>query len=459
VIVWLAVLCIAAVSTLLAVLDPLVGLAFGTVLGLGLLLFRRYGLRMGAWYLILITLPIREPLSVDVIGTKTLYFGDLLLYLLGGVILWENGIRRVWSRSPAMRIGLAILVISAVGLYASPRPLWAVAAIQRIVGQILVLYLARTLIRSSDRAVTSLLLFLVGMIPAIVYGFFQAAIPVAAHNYPDWSDVPFAYDAAGTPLIRIFSTYDHPLHFSQALSMALGLAIGLFPLLRRPSMRLFLLVVGAASVMCNLFTYSVSGIVGAIAAVGTALFIERPRALVLVPVLLAVGLVLAPDALTLRITGLLDGSSTSGLARIISFQQGLGALLDHPIVGVGWGGISELQEGEYRIAREGTLPAAPENYFLYRVVALGVPGGLLYIALAVHFLRKFRRSGPSMSSGGNGGVRWPRTAILACGAAFYVQGMFLPVGSVPNNYFLWLLIGLAESAADAPGPQGRGGES
>jgi hypothetical protein len=64
-----------------------------------------------------------------------------------------------------------------------------------------------------------------------------------------------------------------------------------------------------------------------------------------------------------------------------------------------------------------------------------------------------------MSSGGNGGVRWPRTAILACGAAFYVQGMFLPVGSVPNNYFLWLLIGLAESAADAPGPQGRGGES
>jgi hypothetical protein len=444
---WLVALGVAAGATGVAVLSPVAAALLAMGLTAGALLFRLHGGRLGTWYLMLFLLPVSEPLGWDLVGTKTVYVGDLLLFGLFAIVLWDEGVRDLWRRSPVFRVGIGILFVSVLGLYGSPQPTWGIAAIRRILGQIAVLVLARRLVRTGEAAVASLTVFLVGMVPAIVYGFQQSTIPVEAGYFPDWADVPLAYDASGRPRVRIFSTYDHPLHLSQALSMAVGLAVGLLAVVRGTVARLSLLGLAAAAALCNQYTYSVSGMIGVATAVVMALVVGRRRRVVaLVPVLFVAWLALAPEALVVRVTGLLTGATTSAPARIITYQQGLRAWLDHPLIGVGWGGISRLGQGEYQMSREKTVPPAPENYFLYRMVALGIPGAILYGALVVLFLRNCRRSAAPRPESG---TPWPRSAILAAGAAFWVQGMFLPVGSIPNNYMLWLLLGLSESMWEA----------
>lgn len=447
---WGLVIATAALATALAAIAPLPSLVAVFAVAIGVGLVRSHGATRGLFYLFIGLLPLREPLGFDVAGTKTIHSIDFLIYGLAAVQLRENGVVHLWRRSPVFRIGVAILLLSVAGVYGSPEPFWELAAIQRIVGELATFYVARCLVRSGAEARTVLLAFAMGMAPAILYGFQQSTIPVNAANFPSWAEVPLAYDASGRARVRIFSTFDHALHFSQALAMTTGLGIGLLASFRSHLRRFVLVVVAVAAALCNQYTYSVSGILGTGAAVFVALLTGRSRRWLLVfPFLAVTLLVLAPEALRVRVTDLVSGTSTTALARIITYRQGMRAFLEHPIRGVGWGGISELTKGDYQIARSEMVPTGPENYFLFRMVAMGIPGLLLYGALPFLFLRDCRRP----RGAGDAAHAFPRAAILAAVAAYWVQGMFMPSGSYPNNYVLWLLLGLAESMREVSRPE------
>jgi O-antigen ligase len=119
--------------------------------------------------------------------------------------------------------------------------------------------------------------------------------------------------------------------------------------------------------------------------------------------------------------------------------QALSILRDRPITGVGWGGIRSKLEHEYRVARGTAIAYAAENYFLQRGMALGFPGLLLYVGLFVLFFRKALRS-----RGDAPDAMWPRIAILAGGAAFYMQAQAVPGTQATANYVLWFLFAVAE---------------
>ncbi len=441
---WVLALGSATIVTLGAAFAPfhagIAILALGTA---GFLLWR-YGGRLGSWYLFLILLPIREPLGFDIVGTTTIPLGDFVLYALLAVIAWENGFRDLWRRSPILRIGVVILLLSAIGLYGSPLPRWGIAALRRIFGQVAIFYVARHLVRTGEHAVTSLVVFLAGMIPAILYGFYQSTTPVELTNYEDWRDTALAFEATGEARVRVTSTYDNPLHFSQGLSMAVGMCVGLWHLPLRRIGRALLLAIGAAAAMCNQYTYSVSGILSTLAAGLTGLSLGRRRWLAVVfTLLLVLSIAAAPAALVDRVTGLMTGSSISGVVRIITYQQGFRAFLDHPVLGLGWGGISRLSGDEYQMSWSRAVAPAPENYFFYRLVALGIPGLALYVLLLGLFLRNC--FAPLPGPEGAAGIPWPRAAILAAAAGFYVHGMLIPDGGASNNYMLWLLFAISET--------------
>lgn len=443
---WGLVVATAALATALAAIAPLPSLVAVLAVAIGVALVRSHGAARGVFYLFIGLLPLREPLGFDVSGTKTIHTIDFLLYGLAAAVLREHGVVHLWRRSPILKIGAAILLLSVAGVYGSPQPFWELTGIQRVVGELATFYVARCLIRSGAEARTVLLAFAVGMLPAILYGFRQSTMPVDAGTFPSWAEVPLAYDVGGRARVRIFSTFDHALHFSQALAMTTGLAIGLLASIRGHLRRFALVVVAGAAALCNQYTYSVSGVLGTGAAVFVALLTGRSRRWLLVfPFLFVVLLALAPEALRVRVTDLVSGTSPTALARIITYRQGMRAFLDHPIRGVGWGGIAELTKGEYQIARSEMVPTGPENYFLFRMVAMGIPGLLLYGALPFLFLRDCRRP----RGAGEAARAFPRAAVLATAAAYWVQGMFMPSGSYPNNYVLWLLLGLAESMREA----------
>jgi O-antigen ligase len=235
--------------------------------------------------------------------------------------------------------------------------------------------------------------------------------------------------------MRAFSTFDHTLHFSQALSMGFGLAAGLLFSTRSFALRLFCVATAAAAGLCNQVTYSVSGVIGTAAAAVTVVLGQRRRWLMLaLPVLLFVAILVAPSALFERINHLATGRSISTVVRMVTYRAGIQSFVEHPLVGIGWSGIPELKEN---FITDKSLPPAPENFFLHRAVAIGAPGLFLFVALVVVFARNWRRSAGIDPS-------WPRLAVLAGFVAYFSQAMFFPGENYANNYFLWVLLALAE---------------
>jgi hypothetical protein len=445
---WGLVVATAAFATAAGTIAPRVSLVMTLGLATAFGLVRRFGTQRGVFYLFLGTLPIREVLGIDVVGTKTLYPTDFLLYGLAAAVVRQYGLRSVWHRSAVLKIGTAVLALSVLALYGSPRPVWELAAIQRTVGQIGTLYVARCLVRSGAEAKRMLLAYVVGMVPAIVYGFYQSTIPVDVGTFPSWSEAPIAYEASGRARIRIFSTFDHSLSFSQALALATGISFGLLAATEGPLRRGALAAVAGAAAVCNQYTYSVSGLLGTAAGAFVGLLAGRSRRWLFVfPAAFVAWVVLTPDALRVRVMDLVSGQSNTALARIVTYRAGMRAFLDHPIRGVGWGGIGDLNKGEYQIARARMVPVGPENYFMFRMVALGIPGLLLFGALPFLLIRGCRR--PRGVHLGVAARAWPRAAVLGGAAGYWIHGMFHPSSNYPNDCVHWLLLGLAESTREA----------
>ena len=109
------------------------------------------------------------------------------------------------------------------------------------------------------------------------------------------------------------------------------------------------LAAGAAVLaFANYCTFSVTAIVAMGAAVAGAGLTMRGRVrLLLLPALLAAILISTPRAIYWKVGLILTGDSTSSLARIITYQRTFQAVQDHPLTGIGWGGLSARVQQDY----------------------------------------------------------------------------------------------------------------
>jgi O-antigen ligase len=402
----------------------------------------RYGAREGFWYLLLITIPLRQPLAVDLHGTVSLYLTDVLLFALFADVVVRGGLERVWRSSTVLKIGAAILLISLPGLLTATRFFWGVASVYRIAMQIALFVVAADVVRSGRQATRTLAAILVGLAAPVVYGLYQASLPFGS-NLPDWASQQAAWDLAGHKVLRVYSTFDHTLRFSHYLSIGFGLALGLaFSNLRRLWKGL-LLTIGAAAAYCNLFTYSLGGVVGMMSAVVATLVLSRRRALALLPLLVVPIILLSPAALVRRADRVLSGEATTVVARMVTYRQSLMIMRDHPLLGAGWGSIRSLLENRYLLTRSNVVAFGAENYFLQRGTALGLTGLALYVALCVLFFVNVVRRTPRREG------TWPRAALLVGGVALYVQAQTFPATNAVSNYALWIMFALAENMARA----------
>ncbi|MFH1688995.1 MAG: O-antigen ligase family protein [Candidatus Eisenbacteria bacterium] len=399
----------------------------------------KFGPHEGLWYLLLASIPLREPLSIDIVGTTSVFPTDVLLFVLLAMAIMREGLRTTWRESPSFKIGFAILVLSLPGLVTASRLLWGVNAVYQLTAHLGFLFVARSMVRTGRDAQKVLVAVVVGMIPAIAYGLYQASLPYGA-NLPDWSLHYSAWDALGRKSVRVFSTFRHPLQLAHYLSVGLGISLGLASSSLGKGVRWFLLLVGAAGALCNMFTSSLGGLLGMFAAVVATIVLERRRRIILlVPIVLVALLPLAPSALTAKLGRALAGQATTGAARLVTYKQSLEVLRDNPILGVGWGGARSALEHDYRVTRADAVAFTAENYFLHRGVALGLPGIVLSVLLCILFFRN-----AVLPRGELPDRNWPRAAILIAGVAFYVQAQTFPAAQPTGTYILWMLFGLAE---------------
>ncbi|MEZ5064392.1 MAG: O-antigen ligase family protein [bacterium] len=399
----------------------------------------RYGAARGLWYAFLISIPLRQPLGYDLFGTTTVFLSDLILYALFLSVLSRSEVVSLWRQSRQGRVGLGILLLSIPGLYTAASLVQQVATIQRLVGQLMVLYLVRHFVRDPREAVRTLGAFLIGMLPAIAFGFYQTTISVGASNFGDWADVPLAHDETGRSYVRVFSTFDHSLRFSHALTVSFAVSLGL-AMRATGARRIVLLAITIASAACNAATYSISGVLGMAAALGAAVLIRFGRkALLALPILAIAAWVLLPDAMIYKASQMVTGESTSTLSRLVTYHRTVLVLADHPLTGLGWGSIGADVFRDYRIARSESIGVGAENWWLHHGLALGIPGLILAGMILVFFFRDATRHARE----------WPRTAILVGGLGYFVQAMLYPSAGFVAGYVLWILIGLSERMAVA----------
>ena len=442
---WTVIVPVLAALAVAVALRPLQAAVFVLAPVATLLLVLRFGLRHGLWYALVASIPLRQALAIDVFGTITLFYGDVLLFALAALVLYEHGLTGIVRRSTTFRIGLILLALSIIGLYSASRLVWGAAAVYRIVCQLTFFYLAYELVKSGEVATRTLAAVVAGLAPAAAYGVYQAFLPVDA-ELPEWANKLIAYGLGDRPHIRVFSTFSHTLRFSHYLSVGFGLALGLLASRLARGARAAIASAGLLAAVANLFTYSAGGLVGMMGAgVATAVVFRRRRAvLLLVPVALVALFFVSPTALVRKVENVVTGDAMTVAARMITYRQALEVARDHPLLGVGWGGIRSALEGSYRITRAYEVAFAAENYFLQRAVALGLPGLLLTLAAAWLFFRNVTRPGPGASGGS-----WPRAALVIGGAAFYIQAQFFPAAEPASNYLLWTLLAIGERLRSA----------
>jgi O-antigen ligase len=405
----------------------------------------RFGTSRGLWYLVLLTLPLKEPLSFDVHGTVSVCVTDFVLVLLFLRVLAATGLRTLWNRSVSFRLEVAILVMSVVGLYTATRLFWGVAGVYRLMMLTALFVVGRVLVRDRDEAVRSLFFVCLSLIVPAIFGVYQAALPFGT-ELPDWGGTWTAYDAFGKPTHRVFSTLNHPLNLSHYLTVGFALCLGLAVGMRRARTRVALVCVAALAAFCNLYTYSAGGIVGVVAAVAALVLLVRSGRLLAVAVAaLVAAAFLAPPALVAKVERLFSGEAVTAAARLVTYKQAFMIIRDHPLVGLGWGGIRTSLEGVYRVSRADAVAFTAENYFLQRAIALGLVGVGLYSALWLRFIgnvRRLTRSSPASSRFD------PLTVALIAGAtAFAAQAQVMPATNVSTNSILWLMFAIAESLA------------
>ncbi len=190
---------------------------------------------------------------------------------------------------------------------------------------------------------------------------------------------------------RITGFYSHWMTFSQASVLALlTLASYLLFGRRRPGLGIWI-ASGAVISVALLLSFTRSAWLALLACGVYALAVKRPKTLMLVPVVLALTFLAAPDALQERVRSIRPGANQS---RIIMWRTGVNMIRAHPVLGVGPERAGPLFS-EFQPADVKELPPGfyghLHNVYIHYAAERGIPAALITLWLFVQILSDMRR--------------------------------------------------------------------
>ena len=240
--------------------------------------------------------------------------------------------------------------------------------------------------------------------------------------------------------LRSFSTFDNPFGFGYFLMLVL--LIGVPHALDRPDRlrsRIFLLalpvvVVGLAS------TFVRGAWIGLFVGLAYIAWVRFPRLLLGLP-LIAVGLLVLPTGVSAAAL-----SSTSGAARVASWDANLLAIASHPL-GVGLGSSNAAAEKTANAVGGTDEVFHPDNEYYRAAYELGVIGLWLIALLLVSSFLGLRANAASLPPAGSLFALAVSSTVLAAAASSFVTTYF---DTFPNNVYFWLLLGVVAAEGRRP---------
>lgn len=235
----------------------------------------------------------------------------------------------------------------------------------------------------------------------------------------------------------------HYMTFGGQLMLWVTLAVAVLALERSRRWRAGALLAALAGGVALAATFTRSAWLGLAVALATLLGFARPRGLPALAAVLALGLVLAPASFRERAGSAFDPHDSTNLQRTYMWQSGLAMFRDHPLTGVGPGGMKEIYD-RYMLPqateRAGHLHSVPVQI----LASMGLVGIAAFVLLygSLFACAGSARRGAGMAAA----VRLGVTALLV---GFLVNGLFeWNFGDEELLYPLFVLAGIAWAARE-----------
>ena len=266
------------------------------------------------------------------------YLVSSLLLLAGwGVFIYKSVKTSFeWKKTP-FDFPIAIFVIVAfLSIIVSPDSGFSFYNCYNLVGRyVLTYYLVVQSIDTRDMEQLKVLMIALctSLLGVLIYGFMQAflGIGVSAEDMA-WTDTVMFPGLKA----RVFSTWQNPNLLGGYLDLVLGLLAGVFFIVKNTKVRIALGVLFCLTIFFLTLTYARGACfsIVLVLAIYGALYNRR----VLIGLVVLIALLLFSDAtLVDRLTGAFTKMDTSSEMRLAFWESTIAMILDHPLLGIGWG--------------------------------------------------------------------------------------------------------------------------
>jgi len=270
----------------------------------------------------------------------------------------------------------------------------------------------------------------------VLYGYYQYVfgIDTSAMKWVDGEAFPELKK-------RVFSTWENPNILAGYLDAAICLVFGVFLQVEERRQRLLL---GGAMVLlalCLAMTYA-RGACLTIAVVLAGYGVLKNRKILLAVVLLGAAILALDSALAERLLSVFTKMDTSSEMRLAFWESTLAMIMDHPLLGIGWGAYWMVYpEYDFYINDAAVRIVHAHNIYLNYAAEIGIAGAIAY------FTWFFGTMGMALRSRNYRSSRLLNGLLLGIGLALIsvaLNGITDDVlFNIPSSMLLWLLCALA----------------
>lgn len=241
-----------------------------------------------------------------------------------------------WKRTILDFPIMIFAIISFLSVLVSPDPAFSFYNCYNLVGRYVLTYYL--VVQSIDfENIGQLKVFLscisLSLFIVVIYGFMQAFLGIGLTSEQIvWTDGAM-FPGLKT---RVFSTWQNPNLLGGYFDLMLGLMAGMFLMIKHKMVRIVIAILFCLTAFCLTLTYA-RGACLSIAVVIFVYSILYDRKVLLALIALAVVLLLSDATLVDRMTSIFTKMDTSSEMRLAFWESTIAMILDHPLLGIGWG--------------------------------------------------------------------------------------------------------------------------
>lgn len=255
--------------------------------------------------------------------------------LLVGIVLYVVKFKvtgQSFRRTPFDLPIAAFVLISGLSVLVSPDPAFSFYNYYNLVGRYVLLYILLVQNITTFHQMKSLLCALGGSaLLVVLYGFYQYIFGI------DISTMKWVDGAAFPELkTRVFSTWENPNILAGYLDVVMAIVFGLFCTLDGKRTKWLLGGFFCLVAICLAMTYA-RGACLSIAIVIAGYGLLKDRRILLACILIAAIILTVDSALADRLLSIFNQMDTSSEMRLALWESTLAMVMDHPLLGIGWG--------------------------------------------------------------------------------------------------------------------------